>query len=136
MADERMAAERPMGSVILALLFIVLGVANLWQAIPHLLRPEFADVLALYWLQCAAGVLSLATGVAAWRRRGWGAWTALAWGGVMAATVLLVPVLLVLPPASLVGFYVAAGLLMAFGAFAAWYLWTRRAGATEGSAAR
>lgn len=130
MNDERI--ERPLGSSIFAVLYVLLGLLNLLQAIPHLLRPEFADATTLYWLQCAAGVVSLATGAGAWLRRGWSAWTALAWGAIMAATVLLVPVELLLPPVSHAGFYEAAVVLLAFGALSAWYLWRKRASAVAG----
>ena len=114
-------ARRPVGLVILAVLFAFVSLSDAVQ-VTHLLQGGDDDPLALSLLHLAGAIAAGAVAVGSWRRARWAPAAAIAWTVVTATLLVTLGPLLDLPPEARPGLWASAAAVALLGAAAAWYL--------------
>ena len=107
---------RPPGRVVLAILFVLLGL-NAWLQLPFSDEPRVLDAL-----QVAIGLAAMAAARGSWSGARWAPAAALAYGAFSASMLLALPTILSLEPDARPGLFTGAGVVALAGLGSAWYL--------------
>ena len=107
---------RPPGRVVLAILFVLLGL-NAWLQLPSSDGPRVLDAL-----QVAIGLAAMAAARGSWTGARWAPAAALAYGAISASMLLALPTILSLEPDARPGIFTGAGVVALVGLGSAWYL--------------
>jgi hypothetical protein len=113
---------RPIGRVLVTLLFVVLAANALAQVALYLVGRTSDPPLLAAW-QGASGVVALATAWASWTIRGWASHAAIGYGVVTAAMILALQPLLGLDVAVRQALLMGALTVLMSAMAAGWYLW-------------
>ena len=120
------AVPRRVGSVVLAVIFVLAGVQSLVEATPTLLGLENTPMLLGVW-HVLVGIAALAAGHGAWHRSAWGPWAAVAYGALSGTMVASLRVILDLPDEAQAGLLASGVVMLAIGlALAKWMQVLRR----------
>jgi hypothetical protein len=123
-------APRRVGSIVLTVVFVLLGAQALIEAAPTLGRGSSPVVLGV--LQSLVALSAFAAGYGAWHRSPWGPWAAVSYGAITGTMVVLLGRLLDLPSEAHRGLLVSGVLIFAVGLGLGWYLHVlRRSSATS-----
>jgi hypothetical protein len=122
MTRRDVPSRRPSrGTIALGVVFLLLALNALAQGVLAVLG-ESGDPAALVALQACIGLAGLAASWGSFRRRRWAPLAALAHGIVTAAMLVSLESILGLEREARAGLWTGAAIVLAFDAWAAWYL--------------
>jgi hypothetical protein len=114
-------ARRPVGLVVIAVLFALSALSDAVQVTP-LLQGGDDDPLALSMLHLAGAITAGAVAVGSWRRARWAPAAAIAWTAVVVTLLVTLGPLLGLPAEARPGLWTSAAAVALVGAGVTWYL--------------
>lgn len=113
--------HRPIGVKLVTLMFALLALNGLAQVVLRVTGGN-TDPMTLALLQLASGVTAMAAAVGAWRGSRWSSVASLAYGGVTAVMLALLPHLLGLDDDAKAGIWSGATTVLLVSVAAGWYL--------------